>query len=568
MGALLEEEHDSMEVLPDTSSERVPLTKQSSARTSSLRSRRCSSSPNRCYSVPALTHRLSQRVHEAFKRPTTRHGGSVHSRPSFESIGQCASTPVDGPKSVGSTLQSGSYVMLNGGCSSTPLTSDSMPTSPNSRMRIASLGVSDNHKALAISNLEMERRRLSPIAEADAHPRVTIATIEAAAITKIFFETHFNRILFGPRPRSLRRKEFVTKLNGIGLPVESRERGLRLWHRHQSDQLRQERVLGTQGSEQKSRLGLSVTGYEAIRVLGKGSFGVVRLVRETHNSGKKLESTSKTRSVRLVASKPSENMSERLSTPPEDLSAMSSNNHNSSRARRRVFAMKVIRKSIMVRNSQEGHIRAERDFLVASEGSKWIIPLMAAFEDSRHLYLVMEFCIGGDFLGLLIRKTVLSEEVTRWYIAEMILCVEEAHRMKWIHRDVKPDNFLIGADGHLKISDFGLAFDGDWCHDQNYYHKHRHSLIERLGFEVKGDHDDQVDGENSMAADRVGFLLTEQTGKIPNKSQIIHVPHDEEPILNWRNREQRRHLAKSVVGTSQYMAPEVIRGDLYDGRCD
>ncbi|KAK4906220.1 hypothetical protein LTR66_017736 [Elasticomyces elasticus] len=50
----------------------------------------------------------------------------------------------------------------------------------------------------------------------------------------------------------------------------------------------------------------------------------------------------------------------------------------------------------------------------------------------------------------------------------MILCIEEAHRMKWIHRDIKPDNFLIGADGHLKISDFGLAFDGKHQHeDQN-----------------------------------------------------------------------------------------------------
>lgn len=114
----------------------------------------------------------------------------------------------------------------------------------------------------------------------------------------------------------------------------------------------------------------------------------------------------------------------------------------------------------MLRNSQEGHLRAERNFLVAAEGSKWVIPLIAAFQDSRHLYLVMDFCIGGDFLGLLIRKNILSEQITKWYLAEMILCVEEAHKMKWIHRDVKPDNFLIGADGHLKISDFGLAFDG------------------------------------------------------------------------------------------------------------
>lgn len=120
--------------------------------------------------------------------------------------------------------------------------------------------------------------------------------------------------------------------------------------------------------------------------------------------------------------------------------------------------MKVIRKSDMLRNSQEGHLRAERDFLVAAEGSRWVVPLIASFQDLNNLYLVMDYMPGGDFLGLLIRDNVLSEPIAKWYIAEMILCIEEAHSLRWIHRDVKPDNFLISASGHLKISDFGLAF--------------------------------------------------------------------------------------------------------------
>ena len=53
-------------------------------------------------------------------------------------------------------------------------------------------------------------------------------------------------------------------------------------------------------------------------------------------------------------------------------------------------------------------------------------------------YLVMEYMIGGDFLGLLIDKGTLSEAVTRFYIAEMVLCIEEAHKLSYIHRDVKP----------------------------------------------------------------------------------------------------------------------------------
>ncbi|CAI4216846.1 unnamed protein product [Parascedosporium putredinis] len=75
----------------------------------------------------------------------------------------------------------------------------------------------------------------------------------------------------------------------------------------------------------------------------------------------------------------------------------------------------------------------------------------------------------------------------------MILCVEEAHRLGCIHRDVKPDNFLVSSSGHLKISDFGLAFDGHWSHDTAYYNYQRYSLVRQLGIVVDGDTCDLID---------------------------------------------------------------------------
>lgn len=189
-----------------------------------------------------------------------------------------------------------------------------------------------------------------------------------------------------------------------------------------------------------------------------------------------------------------------------------------------------------------------------------VVPLIASFQDLNNLYLVMEYMPGGDFLGLLIRDNVLSEAVTKWYIAEMIVCIEEAHSLRWIHRDVKPDNFLISASGHLKISDFGLAFDGHWSHDQAYFNNHRYSLLYKLGINVDGDTIDVKEGR--MLAHNT------YTGKDKRHERASSNGTDSEGILNWRNRYGNRTLARSVVGTSQYMAPEVVRGDLYDARCD
>lgn len=115
-----------------------------------------------------------------------------------------------------------------------------------------------------------------------------------------------------------------------------------------------------------------------------------------------------------------------------------------------------MKKSEMLFKNQVAHVRAERDILALAK-NPWIVELKCSFQDENYLYLVMEYLQGGDLMTLLMEKDILSEEMSRFYIAEAILAVESVHNLNYIHRDLKPDNLIIGKDGHIKLSDFGLC---------------------------------------------------------------------------------------------------------------
>lgn len=73
----------------------------------------------------------------------------------------------------------------------------------------------------------------------------------------------------------------------------------------------------------------------------------------------------------------------------------------------------------------------------------------------------MEYLPGGDLMSILMKRDILSEEETRFYLAETILALEQVHKLNYIHRDLKPDNILLDASGHVKLSDFGLCKHSD-----------------------------------------------------------------------------------------------------------
>ncbi|OQE47540.1 hypothetical protein PENCOP_c001G08096 [Penicillium coprophilum] len=509
---------------------------------------------------PNFVDRFSHKISLAFGQPTVIRRAHLRSRPSIllgnPPVLDDLSKQNDGANDSSDPSTSPSSGASPAGGKSTPLTpltsGGPSPASDKDKLH-------DGHDTAL-----MHWPSLSEINETASHSEpnaITISpsikTVEATSVAKIYLELYFNSIFQDREPRQQRQLELEQHIYAFELTPEERLMTRHNWILRENDYLRQCRVLRSNRYCTQKESAISVAGYKAIKILGKGSFGVVRLVRD---KGCDLENSDEGDPLTLK-----DNNVHSRSNP---LGALVSAVEGAKQSRRRhmtgekkeVYAMKVIKKAEMIRNAQEGHIRAERDFLVASETSRWVVPLITSFQDVNNLYLVMDYMVGGDFLGLLIRKDTLREDWARFYIAEMILCIEEAHRLCWIHRDVKPDNFLISASGHLKISDFGLAFNGHWSHDQAYYNSHRYCLLEKLGIDVKGDSEDQKGAAETkeLAPEIQLHNLNDYTLHEPSSASL----------LDWRDSKGRRRFAKSVVGTSQYMAPEVIRGEMYDGRCD
>lgn len=135
-----------------------------------------------------------------------------------------------------------------------------------------------------------------------------------------------------------------------------------------------------------------------------------------------------------------------------------------------LYAMKTLKKADVLKRNQVAHVKAERDILAEADNG-WVVKLYYSFQDRDNLYFVMDYIPGGDMMSLLIKLGIFSEDLARFYIAELTLAVESVHKMGFIHRDIKPDNILIDKDGHIKLTDFGLCTGFRWTHDSKYYQK-------------------------------------------------------------------------------------------------
>ena len=123
----------------------------------------------------------------------------------------------------------------------------------------------------------------------------------------------------------------------------------------------------------------------------------------------------------------------------------------------KLYAMKVLSKSQLKLKKQEEHSKNERDLMVKLN-NPFIINIKFAFQDESKLYIVSEFMQGGDMFYHIHHSTInMTEDTVKFYIIELILGIEFLHKNNVIFRDLKPENILMDAEGHIKISDFGLS---------------------------------------------------------------------------------------------------------------
>jgi len=108
---------------------------------------------------------------------------------------------------------------------------------------------------------------------------------------------------------------------------------------------------------------------------------------------------------------------------------------------------------------QVEHTKAERNVL-ETVSHPFIVNLMYAFQTPTKLYFVLEYCPGGELFFHLSRAGRFSEGRCRFYASEILLAVGHLHGLDIIYRDMKPENILLDAAGHVKLTDFGLSKEG------------------------------------------------------------------------------------------------------------
>jgi serine/threonine protein kinase len=250
--------------------------------------------------------------------------------------------------------------------------------------------------------------------------------------------------------------------------------------------------------------------FESLKIVGKGAFGEVSLVRYKNDS-----------------------------------------------SNTKLYAMKKILKNNMIIKNQIENVYTERDILaIMPDNNEWIVKLYYSFQDEHNLYMILEYVPGGDLMNLLMLKDKLTELETKQYIAEIIMAISVVHSHGYIHRDIKPDNILLDNVGHIKLTDFGLCKKIDDINKDDI----RKSIYTSINEQENYTNYSNLNTTTSSDSEKYVELLNDfEKDKL--RSNIRIKKNDKLKNIN-------RNIVNSVVGTPDYIAPDVLLGVGYSYEVD
>ncbi|XP_067383524.1 protein kinase C zeta type isoform X2 [Channa argus] len=169
-------------------------------------------------------------------------------------------------------------------------------------------------------------------------------------------------------------------------------------------------VDGIEGIKLSQGLALRLGDFELIRVIGRGSYAKVLLVRLKKNE--------------------------------------------------QVYAMKVVKKELVHDDEDIDWVQTEKHVFEQASTNPFLVGLHSCFQTESRLFLVIEYVNGGDLMFHMQRQRKLPEEHARFYAAEICIALNFLHEKGIIYRDLKLDNVLLDHEGHIKLTDYGMCKEG------------------------------------------------------------------------------------------------------------
>uniref|UniRef100_A0A7S0N7L7 non-specific serine/threonine protein kinase n=1 Tax=Pyramimonas obovata TaxID=1411642 RepID=A0A7S0N7L7_9CHLO len=207
-----------------------------------------------------------------------------------------------------------------------------------------------------------------------------------------------------------------------------------------------------------------------------------------------------------------------------------------------LYAIKTLNKVEMIDRNKINRVKVEEAVLEKVD-HPFLPTMYARFQTERHVNFVMEYCEGGELFELLMAqpKKRFSEQHMRFYAAEVLLALQYLHLLGYIYRDLKPENVLLNANGHIVLSDFDLSYAAETKPIMRKIPVTQHPMRKSNTLDKPFKH-------------RRGSMSKVKSIEGGMREMVVVA----EPEAK----------ANSFVGTEEYLSPEIINASGHDGAVD